>query len=88
MLFRSTHVQTADDQILPQGTAYMTDVGMVGPHHSVLGIDPELTIRKFKTNLPVRFQNATGVYSMDGCIIDIDEKNGKALSIERVNVRG
>ncbi len=83
-----THVQTADEQILPKGTAYITDDGMVGPVQSVLGIDPELVVRKFKTNLPVKFQNATGEYSMDGCIIEINEKTGIALSIEKVSVRG
>ncbi|MBQ8183463.1 MAG: TIGR00282 family metallophosphoesterase [Clostridia bacterium] len=82
-----THVQTSDEQILPQGTAYITDAGMTGPVQSVLGIEPQLTIRKFKTNLPVRFENATGEYSMEGCIIDIDEKSGKALAMERVRVK-
>lgn len=82
-----THVQTADEQILPKGTAYITDVGMCGPVQSVLGIEPELTIRKFKTNLPVRFENAKGDYAMDGVVINIDEKTGKALDIERVSVR-
>ena len=82
-----THVQTADEQILPNGTAYITDVGMTGPVQSVLGIEPSLTIRKFKTNLPVRFENAGGEYCMDGVVIEIDEKTGKALSIERVNVK-
>jgi metallophosphoesterase (TIGR00282 family) len=82
-----THVQTADEQILPNGTAYITDLGMCGPVQSVLGIEPELTIRKFKSNLPVRFENAKGEYSLDGCLIDIDEKTGKANSIERVNIR-
>lgn len=82
-----THVQTADEQILPKGTAYITDLGMTGPVQSVLGIEPELTIRKFKSNLPVRFENAKGEYSMDGCLLEIDEKTGKAISIERVSVR-
>ncbi len=82
-----THVQTADEQLLPKGTAYITDVGMCGPIQSVLGIEPELTIRKFKTNLPVRFENAKGDYAMDGVVIDIDEKTGKALNMERVSVR-
>ena len=82
-----THVQTADEQLLPKGTAYITDVGMTGPVQSVLGIKPELTIRKFKTNLPVRFENAEGEYFMNGCLIEIDEKTGKAISIERVDVR-
>ena len=82
-----THVQTADEQLLPKGTAYITDSGMTGPVQSVLGIEPELTIRKFKTNLPVRFENAVGEYCMDGVIFEIDEKSGKANSIERVNVK-
>lgn len=82
-----THVQTADEQILPKGTAYITDVGMTGPVQSVLGIEPQLAIRKFKTNLPVKFENATGEYSMNGCIVEIDEKTGSAKSIERVSVK-
>ena len=82
-----THVQTADEQLLPKGTAYITDSGMTGPVQSVLGIEPELTIRKFKTNLPVRFENAVGEYCMDGVIVEIDAKSGKANSIERVNVK-
>ncbi len=83
-----THIQTADEQILPKGTAYITDVGMTGPVQSVLGIKPEIIIKKFKTNLPVRFENGDGEYSMDGCVIEIDEKTGEAKSIERVSVRG
>lgn len=82
-----THVQTADEQILPNGTAYITDAGMCGPVQSVLGIEPELTIRKFKTNLPVKFENAGGEYALNGVLIEIDEKSGKAIAIERVNVR-
>lgn len=82
-----THVQTADNQILPKGTAYMTDVGMTGPVQSVLGIEPSLAIKKMKTNLPVRFENAGGEYMINGCILEIDEKTGKALSIERVDIR-
>ena len=82
-----THVQTADEQMLPKGTAYITDVGMTGPVQSVLGIEPELTIKKFRSNLPVRFQNAGGEYSMNGCVIEIDEKTGNATSIERVDIR-
>ncbi len=82
-----THVQTADDQLLPKGTAYITDVGMCGPVQSVLGIEPELTIRKFKSNLPVRFENAQGEYYLNGVLLEIDEKTGKANAIERVIVR-
>ena len=79
-----THVQTADAQILPKGTAYITDVGMTGPVQSVLGIEPELAIKKIKQHIPVRFSNAEGVYSMNACLIDIDEKTGKATYIKRV----
>lgn len=82
-----THVQTADEQLLPKGTAYITDVGMCGPVQSVLGIEPKLTIKKFKTNLPVRFENAQGEYAINGVLLEIDEKSGKATSIERVNIR-
>ena len=82
-----THIQTADEQLLPKGTAYITDVGMSGPVQSVLGIEPQLTIKKFKSNLPVRFENAEGEYCISGCMIEIDEKSGKALSIERVNIK-
>ncbi len=82
-----THVQTADQQILPKGTAYITDAGMCGPVQSVLGIEPSLTIKKFKSNLPVRFENASGEYMLNGCVIEIDEKTGKAQSIERVDIR-
>ena len=79
-----THVQTADAQLLPKGTAYITDVGMTGPVQSVLGIEPELAIKKMKSHLPVRFNNASGEYMMNACIIDINEKNGKAEYIKRL----
>lgn len=79
-----THVQTADEQILPKGTAYITDVGMTGPVNSVLGIQPELAIRKMKLHIPVRFSNAEGAYSVNACLIDINEKTGKAENIQRV----
>ncbi len=82
-----THVQTADEQLLPKGTAYITDVGMCGPVQSVLGIEPELTIRKFKSNLPVRFENAKGEYAINGVFLEVDEKTGKATAIERVDIR-
>ena len=79
-----THVITGDATILPKGTAYITDLGMCGPVQSVLGIEPELAIRKFKSNLPVRFENAKGEYTIEGCLLDIDEKTGKARSIKRI----
>lgn len=82
-----THVPTADEQILPNGTAYITDVGMCGPVQSVLGVEPAIAIKKFKTNLPVRFESAQGEYAINGVVIDIDEKSGRASRIERVDIR-
>ncbi len=84
LLGTHTHVQTADAQLLPKGTAYITDVGMTGPVQSVLGIEPQLAIKKMKTHIPVRFANPEGQNSMNACIIDIDEKTGKATYIKRV----
>lgn len=78
-----THVQTSDEQLLPCGTAYITDLGMTGPYCSVLGVDPEVTIKKFKTALPVRFTNPEGPCTIEGCVIEFDEVTGKASKIER-----
>lgn len=79
-----THVQTADEQILPDGTAYITDLGMTGPVNSVLGLKPELVISKFKYGMPTRFENAGGEMMMCGCLIEADERTGKAKTVERV----
>ena len=81
-----THVQTADEQILPGGTGFITDLGMVGPKNSVLGVKPELSIKKMKDKLPVRFAIADGECHLDGCIFTIDTRNGKCLSIERISI--
>lgn len=78
-----THVQTADEQILPNGTGYITDLGMTGPFYSVLGITPECAIRKMKTSLPTRFENPDGPCTIEGCFMEIDNKTGKAVHIER-----
>lgn len=78
-----THVQTSDEQILPNGTGYITDLGMTGPYYSVLGIEPERAIQKMKTNLPVRFINPDGPCSLEGCFFDIDNKTGRTVYIER-----
>ncbi|HHX50700.1 MAG TPA: YmdB family metallophosphoesterase, partial [Clostridia bacterium] len=80
-----THVQTADERILPGGTAYITDVGMTGPEESVLGIDPEIIIRKFTTQLPVKFQLAGGPLQFNGVVIEINTTNGLVKSVERIN---
>lgn len=81
-----THVQTADEQILPCGTAYITDLGMTGPVQSVLGVEPSLAIEKMRTHLPVRFQNPDGECLLQGVCIDIDKTTGKAVHIERISV--
>ena len=81
-----THVPTADAQILPGGTGYITDIGMTGAVNSVLGITPDDVIRKFKTNMPVKFTNPDSVCKMEGCIFDIDEKTGKTNDIEQIAV--
>lgn len=82
-----THVQTADETILPNGTGYITDVGMTGPICSVLGVKPELAIKKFREKMPVRFDLAGGECKMNCIIFDIDEKSGKTTSIERLEIR-
>lgn len=81
-----THVQTADECILDGGTGYITDLGMCGVKNSVLGVKKELIIRKFKTNLPVRFEAEENKECIiNGCIFDIDEKSGKCVNVERIN---
>ena len=82
-----THVQTADEKVLPGGTAYITDLGMTGPELSVLGVRPEASISWLKTGLPTRFEISGGACMMCGAIIDVDEKTGKSRSIERICVR-
>lgn len=78
-----THVQTSDEQILPCGTGYITDLGMTGPYYSVLGVSPAAAIKKLKTNLPVRFTNEDGPCTIEGCLFEIDNKTGKTIDIER-----
>ena len=81
-----THVQTADDQILPKGTAYLTDIGMTGPLHSVIGVKKELAIEKFLTGMPRRFEVASGPSVFCAVLIELDARLGKALSIERIRI--
>jgi len=81
-----THVQTADDQILPKGTAYLTDIGMTGPLHSVIGVKKELAIEKFLTGMPRRFEVASGPAVFCAVLIELDARLGKALSIERIRL--
>lgn len=79
-----THVQTADERILPNGTAFLTDVGMTGPYNGVLGVEKEAVLKKFVTKLPVRFEVATGSEQLSAVVIDLDTKTGRAISIERI----
>lgn len=79
-----THIQTADERILPQGTGYITDVGMTGPRDSVLGVDKEIVITKFLTQMPVRFEVTDGEAQFDALLLEIDETTGKTVSIERI----
>jgi len=81
-----THVTTADERVLPGGTAYITDVGMTGPRDSVIGMDREASIRRFLVGIPTRFEPASGPAKFSAVIIDADEKTGNARSIERVSV--
>ena len=80
-----THVQTADEQIFPGGTAYLSDAGFTGPHESVLGRDIDAIIKRFVTNQPQRFAVATGKILLQGALITIDEKTGHATAIQRVS---
>lgn len=79
-----THVQTADERILPEGTAYITDLGMTGPRDSVLGVQVDLVVEKFLSQMPVRFEVATGSYQLNGVLLEIDQETGQALNISRI----
>jgi metallophosphoesterase (TIGR00282 family) len=80
-----THVQTNDAQILPGGTAAVTDAGMTGPHDSVIGVRAELAIRNMRTSMPVRFETAQGDVRIEGVLVECDA-NGRAISCELVRV--
>ncbi len=82
-----THVQTADDRVLPGGTAYITDVGMTGSMDSVIGMDREKAMAKFLTLMPQRLEPATENVVLQGVLMDIDPESGRALGIERMNLR-
>lgn len=82
-----THIQTADEAILPGGTAYLTDAGMCGPEESILGIRCDLVLRRFLTQMPVRFEVATGPAILQGVLVDVDEATGHATAIRRLQQR-
>jgi metallophosphoesterase (TIGR00282 family) len=81
-----THVQTADARVLPGGTAAMTDVGMTGPHDSVIGVQTDLAVKRMRTGLPVRFETATGGVRLEGAVVTCDPESGRASAIEPVRV--
>jgi 2',3'-cyclic-nucleotide 2'-phosphodiesterase len=81
-----THVQTADERILPNGTAYLTDVGMTGPHDSVIGVEVEPALNRFLTALPQKFETATGNPRLNAVVIEADEVSGRAIDIERLSL--
>jgi 2',3'-cyclic-nucleotide 2'-phosphodiesterase len=82
-----THVPTADERILPNGTAYITDVGMTGPHDSVIGMEKGSIIKRFLDGLPARFEVATGDIQMNAVFIEVDSLSGRAVSIARRRYR-
>jgi metallophosphoesterase (TIGR00282 family) len=79
-----THVATADERVLPNGTAYITDVGMTGPHDSVIGMDRGAMVKRFLDALPAKFEVAVGDVRLNGVVVDVDETNGRARSIARL----
>ncbi len=80
------HVQTADERLLPKGTAYITDLGMTGPTDSIIGADPSAALQRFLTQMSTRFEPAKGPAALHGAIIRIDPDTGRGLSIERLRV--
>jgi metallophosphoesterase (TIGR00282 family) len=81
-----THVQTADDRILPRGTAYLTDTGMTGPHDSIIGVTTEIALSRFLTGMPAKFEAATGPGRLNAVIVTADQATGRATALERLNL--
>ena len=85
MVGTHTHVQTSDERVLPGGTAYITDVGMTGPHDSVIGIEKEAIIRRFLTEVPNRFEVGKEDIRLSGLVISVDAASGRAIEAERIH---
>ena len=81
-----THVQTADERILPKGTAYLTDAGMTGPNDSVIGLDVDIAIKRFMSGIPEHYQMSTTNNRINGVVVDVDAKTGRAQKIARINL--
>jgi len=82
-----THVQTADEKVLPGGTAYITDAGMTGPIESVIGVKSEQILKRFLTGIPCRMNVASGQSMINGVVVNVDENTGKAIGIKRLNLK-
>ena len=82
-----THVQTADEQIFPEGTAYITDIGMTGPKNSVIGMDIKASIKRFETTLPEKYKLAEGDCIFNAVIFEIDDETNKVTDIKRINIK-
>ena len=82
-----THVQTADEKILPNGTAYITDIGMTGPKYSVIGMNIQSSIKRFETALPERYKIAEGDCILNAVVFDIDDKTSKVKEIKRIYIQ-
>ena len=82
-----THVQTADEQILPNGTAYITDLGMTGPKESVIGMNIQASLKRFETTLPEKYKLAEGDCMLNAVIFDVNEESNKVINLERVFIR-
>jgi metallophosphoesterase (TIGR00282 family) len=80
-----THVQTADERILPNGTAYMTDAGMTGPHDSIIGMERDPSLARFLTAMPTKFEPANGNARLNGVVVTADDKTGRATAITRIS---
>ena len=80
-----THVQTADEKILPKGTGYITDIGMTGPKHSVIGMDISVSLKRFETTLPERYKIATGEGMLNAVIFEVEDANNRVKAIKRWN---
>jgi metallophosphoesterase (TIGR00282 family) len=82
-----THVQTADERVLPQGTAYITDLGMTGAFDSVIGVKKEIILERFLTQVPVKLEVAKEDVSLQGALLEIDDDSGRAAAIKRINIK-
>jgi metallophosphoesterase (TIGR00282 family) len=80
-----THVQTADERLLPKGTGYLTDAGMTGPHDSIIGMETGPSLARFLTGMPAKFEPATGNARLNGVIVSADDRTGRATGMTRIS---